>query len=618
MHLRHLALLAALLPAGCSTQVSTQSAIEITHGPMLGRLGAHSVGVWARTSRPASFLVRYGTSADQLTSYSEPIETNLERDNTGWGLVNGLEASTEYFYQIVTARQDGADPVQSGSFRTLPDPAELQDDEINPDGDFNFSFEFACGNNQNPGQGLGPGMPAYNQMLANVKDKVDFAVLNGDWLYEDQRDYSTAEWLGQVGAAEDELPRLLELAPTITGVWENYKLYLSRAPNLSEWHREVPSYYTFDDHELLNDIYGTGTAGYKHRRTVFRDIGVEAWYHYLGWSNPELFTQGIHFGRTSYSAGSDTLEDPEADFNAIDLAQAANLHVHWGGPTAAVNDNSLDSEEGDPNAGVYDIVEIVDKTKLRVSPPFPADGTQSYSIGRRSYSKKRVSNSDIFFLDTRSHRDMHDVKNPQGPGLSMIGTRQRKWLMKEMEESDAEIFFVFSSVNFMIPHVGGTGGPGGFVADIANKDEAWTVFLEDRDRLIDFWDSLGKPVFVLTGDLHNSFAIKITDRVWEFASGPHNSRNHQASAEAGRPANGIFEWHGRKSEIRWSSYMRDDVPAELSRQPVYTVVQVNNVFNNPVEKGKPRWVKFPHPQVIFQYYDGFTGNLLYAESIVAP
>ena len=33
----------------------------------------------------------------------------------------------------------------------------------------------------------------------------------------------------------------------------------------------------------------------------------------------------------------------------------------------------------------------------------------------------------------------------------------------------------------------------------------------------------GKPVFILTADLHNSFAIKVTDRVWEFASGPLNS-----------------------------------------------------------------------------------------------
>ena len=451
-------------------------------------------------------------------------------------------------------------------------------------------------------------------MLAKIKDKVDFAVLNGDWLYEEMRAYPPSDWLRQVGATR--APSVVDFAPTITGVWENYKLYLARAANLSEWHREVPSYYTFDDHELLNDIYGTGTAGRKHRRTVFRDIGVQAWYDYLGWANPEKFTQPAHFGRAPYEAGSDILEDSSANFSAIDLAQAANLHVHWGGATAGVNDNSLDTEEGDPNAGVYDIVEILDSNRLKVNPPFKAKGTQSYSIGRRAYSKMRVSNADIYFLDTRSHRDMHDVRDPNGPGLSMMGTDQREWLMETMKEADAEMFFLFSSGNFMIPHVGGTSGKGGFIADAGNKDEAWTVFLEDRERLINFWDSLGKPVFVLTGDLHNSFAIKITDRVWEFASGPHNSRNHQAKSEAGRPANGEFDSLGRKCEIRWSSYMRDEVPPELNSQPVYTVVQVNNVFNNSLEKGVQRLVRFPRPQIVFQYYDGFTGDLLYAESIL--
>jgi len=613
--------IAAFLLAGllsCTSDRSNPATIEITHGPILGRIGAHHVGVWARTSRPGSFRVRYGRDPGVQNSYSADVETVLERDCTGWILIDGLEPGTEYFYQVVMSESEPVDPLHGGSFRTLPDPERLKDAEVNPQGDFNFSFEFACGNNQNPLQGLGPGLPAYDRMLANIKDEVNFAVLNGDWLYEEKRDYPVADWLEQVGASEEQLPRLVKIAPTITGVWENYKFYLDQAPNLSEWHREVPSYFTIDDHEILNDIYGTGTAGYRHRRTVFRDIAVEAWHDYLAWCNPEVFTQPAFFGRTFFKAGSDVLEDREADFTRIDLSQAANLHIHWGTLTAGVNDNALDAQEGDPNAGVYEIAEILNKTRLRVRPAFKADGEQSYSIGRRNYSKMRVSNADIFFLDTRSHRDMHNVKDPRGAGLSMIGVEQRRWLMDAMRESDAEMFFLFSSVNFMIPHVGGTSGKGGTVADAANKDEAWTVFLEDRERMINFWDSLGKPVCILTGDLHNSFAIRITPRVWEFASGPHNSRNHQAGSEAGRPANGIFDSRGRECEIRWSSYFRDDVPPELNRQPVYTVVQVNNVFNNPLEKDKQRWVKFPHPQIIFQYFDGFTGNLLYAESIVAP
>ena len=44
-------------------------------------------------------------------------------------------------------------------------------------------------------------------------------------------------------------------------------------------------------------------------------------------------------------------------------------------------------------------------------------------------------------------------------------------------------------------------------------------------------------------------------------------------------------------------------------------MQINNVFNNPLETGDQRWVAFPQPQVIFQYYDGRTGDLQYAESV---
>jgi len=72
----------------------------------------------------------------------------------------------------------------------------------------------------------------------------------------------------------------------------------------------------------------------------------------------------------------------------------------------------------------------------------------------------------------------------------------------------------------------------------------------------------------------------------------------------------------RETEIRWSSFMVNDTPNEFRRRPIYCVVQVNNTFNNPVE-GVDRWVAFENPQAVFQYYDGLTGELLYAESVVS-
>ena len=602
-------LIAALLACSGSGR-SEGSNSGITHGPMLGHQGANEIGVWGRTARPGTLRVRYGENPAGLDQVSASVRTTRDHDNTAWIRLTGLKADTRYSYRL---ESDGR-PGPGGSFRTLPDAAGSRHPKHNPKGLFNFKFEFACGNNQGV-HSLGTDLPTFKTMFPQLRDEIHFAILNGDWLYEDVvRGLPASEWRRQVGLGSGALPRTVELAPTIVGVWENYKIYLARAPRLAEWHRNVPSCYTFDDHEILNDVVACGETGYRDRRTVFRDIALQAWYDYLGWSNPDLFRQSIHFGKGEFRAGSDVLADSRADFTRIDMNKAANLHVHWGTANAGVDDPAVDDRAGgDPNAGVYEIVEVLGKDRLRIKPAAKKDGRASYSIGRLSHSLKKVGNCDFYFLDTRTHRQKHDLTRPDKPGVSMLGLRQRKWLMESMAASSADFFFVLSSVNFMIPHV----GAGGMAKAAPDKDDAWTAFLEEREKLIKFWDGLGKPVFILTGDLHNSFAIKVTDRVWEFASGPHNSRNHDATSEGDRPPNGTYDSRGRKCDIRWSTYFGRETPRDERKQPVYCVVQVNNVFRNPSQGGGSHWVAFPKPHVIFQYHDGFSGRLLYAETIRA-
>ena len=585
--------------------------VPLTHGPILGRISDHGVGVWARTERPGSFAVRYGPSAGGMDTTTEPVHTRIEHDNAAWIHITGLKPDTRYDYELVLAGTI-APTGRSGSFRTLPADEDYRHAELNPKGLFNFSFEFGCGNNQNLDDSVGPGFPAMKTMLDQLRDEIHFAILNGDWLYESHRSYRPSQWAAQVDVALEDLPTVVQVAPTIVGVWENYKQFLSQSENLARWHRQIPSFFVYDDHEMLNDIWGAGSPGLRDRRAVFRDIGVRAWYDYLGWSNPTDFTQPVHFGEARLQAGSDVLTDPQADFGRLDLSQTINLHVHWGTDTAGVNDNALDGVGGDPNAGVYRIVEILGKNRLRIDPPADQDGRAAYSIGRRSYYHMRIANSDFFLTDTRGHREMHDIRTPDKPGLSMLGTGQREWLMEGIRKSDADFIFVLSSVNFMVPHVGGGG-----IVRTSNKDDAWTVFLDEREKLIDFFDSQDKPVFVLTGDLHNSFVIRITDNVWEMASGPHNSTNHWVTDEGDRPANGSFKYGPREVDIRWSTSFRSDIPREYLLQPTFCVVQVNNVFNNPRSPEEKRWVAYPRPQVIFRYYDGRTGAFSYAESILA-
>lgn len=583
--------------------------VRVTHGPILGRPAADSMSLWVRTQVPGEITVLFGESEDHLDRVSDPVTTVLENDNTGVLTISGLKPDTKYFYRV-------EDHQEAGSFTTLKRAEDFKNAEHNPAGKFNLRFEFACGNNQSAGgNSVGPHVPTYDTLNAKVRDTIDFAILNGDWLYEFERDYPPDRWLHQVGILPDAKPRVVDIMPTVTGVWENYKIYLTRGRNLSEWHRNVPSFYTYDDHETINDIYGTAEVGYVNRRAVFRDIGVQAWYDYLAWANPQEHNAKVHFGRAKMEKGSDILTDAEADFTKLNLADHANLHVHWGTPTAGVPDAELDAEPGDPNSKVYEIVEVLGPNQVRINPPAAADGAPAYSIGRRCYGKWTYGNCDFFLVDTRSHRDLHDVDNPAKPGASMLGKQQLKWLKDGISASKAEFIFVVSSVNFMVPHVGSGGGDDKQAA--VKKDDAWTVFLEEREELIQFWDKLDQPVFVLTADLHNSFSIKITDNVWEFASGPHNSINHAPQDdEGGRPSNGKFKYGPRECDIRWSSYVLNDIPRAERTYPHYCVVQVNNVFNNPVTFGDERWVAFPHPQVIFQFFDGFTGELRYSETIV--
>ena len=606
-------ILRSTLPALClvvltaATVHAERDPNRLTHGPMLGNPTAHTMVVWGRTSDPGEFVVHYGTSANRLDQVSEPARTTSGHDNTGTTQLKKLQSDTRYYYQVfVNDRPHGL----PGTFQTLPDADDTRNDKYNPDGLFNFRFQIGSCANQNPIHGVGHRTPAYENLNRDWADRVHFHIMNGDWLYEELREYPPEAWRLTQGLRD--YPLSVKVMPTVVGVWENYKLYLSRGVELSKWHRNVPSYFTFDDHELVNDIWGSSEAGKRHRRTVFRDIGTHAWMDYLGLANPAEHPHSVHYGKATINGGSDLLVDPDTDFTKLPLNEMTNLHIHWGTPEAGQNDLQYDNDDGNKNSYVYDIAEVVDAHTLRLHMPAKTDDNISYSIGRRSYGKFRVSNCEFFLLDTRGDRDMHDLAQRDKPGISMIGKPQRDWLLKSMKESDADFFFVVSTVPFMIPH----SGAGGFEFDRANKEEAWTGFYHEREMLIDEWSKLGKKVFVMTGDLHNSFAIQVTDDVWEFCCGPHNSVNHvPLNDESDRPATGKWKFGPRECDIRWSSYILPDIPREERLYPHYCVVQINNVFNQPLKRGDKRWVKYPHPQVVFQYFDGWTGELDYAEAI---
>jgi hypothetical protein len=47
------------------------------------------------------------------------------------------------------------------------------------------------------------------------------------------------------------------------------------------------------------------------------------------------------------------------------------------------------------------------------------------------------------------------------------------------------------------------------------------------------------------------------------------------------------------------------------------VIRVNNVYNIPDNEGNDQWIAYPEPQVIFEFRDGFTGELAFAYAVSA-
>jgi alkaline phosphatase D len=165
--------------------------IRLTHGPMLGNPTSDTIRVWGRTSDPGEFRVLYGTKAGKPDRLSKPVHTRIENDNTGHVLLQDLKPDQRYYYQIqVNSRPHGL----PGSFLTLPSAEKTRNAKYNPEGLFNFRFQIGSCANQNPVHGNGHRAKTYETLNRDWADKTHFHIMNGDWLYEELREYPAEAW----------------------------------------------------------------------------------------------------------------------------------------------------------------------------------------------------------------------------------------------------------------------------------------------------------------------------------------------------------------------------------------------------------------------------------------
>lgn len=223
-----------------------EKAPKITHGLSIGEVSRDSALLWCRTSEAAKVYVdiSVSTSFSQATRIVGPTSDKAQDYNVKVRLQE-LEPSTKYFLRV-SCENLGKDKALSeaelGSFTTA---------SVSADDDIRF-----CWSGDTAGQGYGidvkhGGMLTYKSMLDR---KPDFFVHCGDQIYADNP-------IPEVKQAPDGVSwhNLLTLgkakvAETVQEFRENY-YYNFLDQHVKTFHREVPVYHMWDDHEVVNNWY---------------------------------------------------------------------------------------------------------------------------------------------------------------------------------------------------------------------------------------------------------------------------------------------------------------------------------------------------------------------------
>lgn len=581
-------------PDPVANHVIPMQSTPVTHGPVLGDLTSNSVRVWLRADSEIEFEVLvtpHRPPFDQATVATG--KTVAEHDFTGFAQVSGLDPNTVYAYavrvggEIIDGRTEFRDPWPT--FRTLPDETSYAH-PFNPQGRFNFSFSIgACQRQRSPQDtyGIYPNPPAFDTLWQQHRERVAFHIVNGDYTYEETIDGSVA------------------------GIENNYKLYLNRGRSLNRLLKHVPLLTMYNDHEVTDNIDGSGEVGLGDGNYLVRDPALRVWQYYADWANGSHPQRApIRLGEGSVKAGSNVLHDPDADFSTLSLDQISTLHI---GPFFKGAAKPKATDRGGKNVGVYRVAEIIDAQHLRIEPAAKQTRQVPYSIGTHQYFDRVVGNCHFLFIDTRGERTKwKGVAHSHDPDRHVLGPAQKEWFLNTVRNTPADFIFVVSPDPWFIYHsayhMRGES--------TESKGDGYCGYVHEREELTEVLDELAKPVLLLTGDVHHPIAAQITDNVWEFLIGPVNSANHPIGTAGLPPLGGWFDSEGRTIKIKWLGGYPDNVHYLRQRHTVFGIISVNNVVKAGRKSGPGyQFIAYDAPQVVVRFHDGYTGELLYSEGI---
>jgi alkaline phosphatase D len=236
--------LAALVAAGRAPAIVRQRP-SLPSGIMCGDLVGGSAVIWSRSDRPATMEVEWATTE----SFSNPrrVPGPAALDDTDFAAkltLTGLPPDQHIFYRVrftdLAGSGAGSEPL-AGRFRTPPAAPR--------DVSFVWSGDTA-------GQGWGidaarGGMRTYDTMRRRAPD---FFVHAGDTIYADGPLPSEVRLDDGTTWRNEMTPAKAKVAETIAEFRGNH-LYNMRDPHVRRFAADVPAYFIWDDHEVVNNWY---------------------------------------------------------------------------------------------------------------------------------------------------------------------------------------------------------------------------------------------------------------------------------------------------------------------------------------------------------------------------
>ncbi|MBP1852276.1 alkaline phosphatase D family protein [Rhizobium halophytocola] len=213
-----------------------------THGVQSGDVDASSGMIWGRVDRPSRIMMEYSTTESFANPVRlAPLNALSSSDFTVKRLLTDLPADQEIFYRFKAADLSNINEVSepiTGRFRTAPTSKR--------------SIRFVW-SGDTVGQGWGideVGMKTYATM---AKHEPDFFLHSGDTIYADgpiteEVDLKDGKkWKNIV--LVDEKRKVAETLEEYRGQWK----YNMLDRNVRELSAICPTFYQWDDHEVLNN-----------------------------------------------------------------------------------------------------------------------------------------------------------------------------------------------------------------------------------------------------------------------------------------------------------------------------------------------------------------------------